>query len=76
MNSGHDPITRLLAAVAVALLSFILVWALVASASRPTIHEQLTQVEEQLTVVTCLLLTPAEDRLGRGIAECQLEPPG
>lgn len=72
MNGGYDPITRWLAAVAVTLLSFILVWALVASARRPAISERLDNIEHQLSFVSCLLLIPVEERVPQAVADCQV----
>lgn len=72
---GHDSVTRWLAASAVALLLFILIWALMSTAGRPTIDQRLTHIENQLTFTTCLLLMPDEERMERGIAECQTDQP-
>ena len=73
---GHDSVTRWLAASAVALLLFILIWALTSTVGRPTLDERLTHIEDQFTFVTCLLLIPDEERAERGIANCQITPEG
>lgn len=68
-----DPVARWLSGIAVVILTFILAWGLIASANTPSIDERLSQIEEQLTYVSCLLLIPTAERPERGIAECQME---
>lgn len=69
---NHDPITRWAALVAVVLLVFILGWALLASARRPSFDERMNDIESQLSFVSCMLLIPIEDRTPSATAECQL----
>lgn len=68
---NHDPITRWLAAIAVLLLSFILAWALIATARGPAVSEQLDRIERQFAYTACLVLIPDEERVSRGLLECQ-----
>ena len=68
---NHDPITRWLAAIAVVLLTFILTWALIASARGPSVADQLDRIERQFAYTACLVLIPDEERVSRGLLECQ-----
>lgn len=72
----HDPWTRWFAAIAVTLLSLLLVLFTIAGTRGPSTMERLNNVENQLQVVTCLLLLPIEERVARGVAECQIRPEG
>lgn len=70
---NHDPVTRVLAALAVALLIFILTWALIASARAPSLQDRMDGIEQQIIVLTCLALVPDEERI-EAIATCQGDP--
>lgn len=67
---SHDPVTRILAAISVLLLAFILAWALIATARGPSINEQLARIEHRQAEISCLLLIPIEERHERGLPEC------
>ena len=72
-DGAHDPWTRWAASIAALLLGVLLVMFIMAALRAPSTSERLSRVEDQLTVVTCLLLIPDEEREARGIAECQLQ---
>lgn len=73
---AYDPWTRWFAGIAAVLLSLLLVMFSIAAVRGPSVNERLTEIEEQMTVVTCLLLITPDERLERGAAECQTLPPG
>lgn len=69
---NHDPITRVLAAAAVALLTFILAVVLIASARSPSMSERVDELDRQLQFVSCLLLIEPQDRTAEAVAGCQV----
>ena len=67
----HDPWTRWFAGIAATLLAVLLILVALAAIRGPSTAERLTRVEGQVEVITCLLLIPIEERLERGLLECQ-----
>ena len=74
----HDPVSRWLSAASVIILILIFGWALLTTASRPSLGDRMTQVETQLVrveervaYIACLLVIPIEERPTRAPLECR-----
>lgn len=69
-----DPFVRALLVVATGVLVVILalmVWSTVNASSITSVNDRLDKVERSLNYNSCLLLILPEDRLVRGVTDCQ-----